>query len=316
MRERTRLGLVERLVLQTMADIGAVRNSPYVKCARIVATVRSDHAVHDDQAYSTLCDLTADWLQSVPLVDGHGNFGSADWSPSVSRYTEARLSLAGLLAAQSEGGELPPLPFGLILGDMYAGGTAPPFEPSRVLDALTLAIDHPDSIDDDLAAAVGPPVFPTGCSVHVDLSALHAGDRTRLRMSAQISVEAIDGGPRLVITNLPLGIGRNDVLVSISGRSRPIENADHHPALAAATRLPIVELNDESDRRGTRILCTLRDGADVGQTIGQLLGLWPVSVERSCRLDAPIGTLVRQAVDDDPSAQLDAIARLRAAIPQ
>jgi DNA gyrase subunit A len=297
-----------------MADMGAVPNSPYIKCARIAGTVRSDHGIHDDQAYSTLCALAVDWLQSVPLVDGHGNLGSVDFSPAVSRYTEARLMPAGLLAAQSERGDLPKLPFGLILGDMYAGGTAPPFEPSRVLDALALAIDHPDSTDDDLAAAIGPPVFPTGCFVDVDLSALHAGDQTRLRMSAQISAEETDDGPRLVITNLPLRVGNNEVLLSISGRSRPIEDADRYPELAAATRLPIVGINDESDRRGTRILCTLRDGADVDQTVGQLLGLWPVSVERSCRLDAPIGTLIRQAVDEDRSGQLDAIARLRAAI--
>jgi DNA gyrase/topoisomerase IV subunit A len=219
-----------------------------------------------------------------------------------------------LLAAQSQRGELPRLPFGLILGDMYAGGAAPPFEPSRVLDALTLAIDRPDADDRDLAAAVGPPVFPTGCSVDVDLPALQAGDHTGLRMSARISVEHLDGRPRLVITNLPLRIGSNGVLLSISGRSRPIKAADRHPELASATRLPIVDLNDESDRRRTRIVCTLDDDADVDRTVGQLLDLWPVSVERSCRLDAPIGTLIRQVVDDDRTAQLDAIDRLRAAI--
>jgi DNA gyrase subunit A len=312
--ERTGIGLVERLVLQTMADIDAVRNGPHLKCARIAGMVRSDHGIHDEQAYSTLCTLAVDWLQSVPLVDGHGNFGSTDFSPAGSRYTEARLTEVGLLAVQSERGDLPKLPFGLILGDMYAGGTAPPFEPSRVLDALTLAIDRLDAADRELAAAIGPPMFPTGCSVNVDMSALHGGDQTRLRMSARISVEDVDGGTRLVLTNLPLRIGRNDVVLSILGRSRPVEDTDRHPELAAATRLPIIGLNDESDRRGTRIVCTLRAGADIDQTIDRLLDLWPVSVERSCRLDAPIGTLIRQAVDDDRAAQLDAIARLRAAI--
>jgi len=307
MPERTGLGLVERLVLEAMADLDALPNRPYIKCARIAETVRSVHGVHADQAYATLCALAADWSLSVPLVDGHGNFGSADWSPGASRYTEARLTPAGLLAVQSARGALPTLPFGLVLGDMYAGGGAPPFDLTRVLDALTLAIERPDADDRDLAAMVGPPAFPTGCSVDVDVDELHAGASTRLRMSARVTVE----GGRLVLTHLPLGVGGNDILVSVAGRSRPVE---HHPDLADATRLPVVDLNDESDRGATRIVCTLREGADVEATVAQLLDLWPVSAGRQCRLDSPVATLIRQAVDGDSIRQLDAVARLRAAV--
>jgi DNA gyrase subunit A len=310
MTARTGLGLVERLVLQTMADIDALPNRPYLKCARIAATARSVHGIHLDQAYATLCALAVDWLQSVPLVDGHGNLGSPDFGPAAYRYTEARLTPAGLLAVQSLRGAVPTLPFGLVLGDMYAGGEAPPFDPVRVLDALTLAVDLPGVDDRDLAAVVGPPVFPTGCAVDVDVAALHAGEHTRLRMSARITVE----GGRLVVTNLPLGVGNNDVLMSVTGRSRPVEGADRHPDLTRATRLPIDAVSDVSDRRATRIVCTLREDADVDATIAQLLDLWPVSVGRPCRLDAPIARLVRQAVDGDPVRQLDAIARLRATL--
>ena len=78
MADRTGLGLVERLVLETIADIDASPNRPYRKCARIAGTVRTVHGVHADQAYATLCALAADWLQAVPLVDGHGNLGSTD----------------------------------------------------------------------------------------------------------------------------------------------------------------------------------------------------------------------------------------------
>ena len=142
MGERTGLGLVERLVLQAMADIDALPNRPYLKCARIADTVRSVHGVHADHAYATLCALAVDWRQSVPLVDGHGNLGSADFGPAASRYTEARLTPAGVLAVQSDRGAVPTLPFGLVLGDMYAGGEAPPFDPIRVLDALILLMDR------------------------------------------------------------------------------------------------------------------------------------------------------------------------------
>lgn len=74
------------------------------------------------------------------------------------------------------------------------------------------------------------------------------------------------------------------------------------------------DVNDESVAKETRIVCTLGDGADERSTISQLLDLWPVSVERTAHLTAPLGRLVRDAVDDDRVAQADALAQLRWAI--
>jgi hypothetical protein len=232
MGDRTGIGLVEDAILATMAERGAIRLSPFMKSARIIRAVAERHGVHHDYAYPAIAALSSRELVPVPLIERHGDLGAPGRPAAPCLFTEVRLTRAGELAVDSERGDGPKLPFGLINGDMYAGGTSPAFDPSRALDALTLAIEHPDVDEAELTATVGPPVAPNHATAETDLAALHAGQRTR-----------------------------------------------------------------------THILTLV----DVGCS-------GPESSAGSAHLRAPLGTLIRRAVDPDPAAQLDAIAQLRAAI--
>ena len=306
MSERTGLGLVEVLVLQTLADLDARPDRPHQKSARIIEEVRVRHDVSHDFAWDALCRMTSDWLVPVRLVDGHGNFGSPDFGPAAPRYNEVRLTAAGLLAVECEAGAHPMLPLGLINGDMCVGGSRPSFDPVRVVTALARAIEEPRLDDEQLAALVGPPAFPTGCAVSGDLDALHAGESTRTRMAARVTVETAANRTVLVIDQLPLGVGAAEVAHAVAGRSQRYEGHDDV--------LPFTDVWDESRRDATRIVCALRAGADPSDAVRRLVDVWPVSVERVLRLDAPLGTLVRRLVDDDRRAQAEALEVLLRAI--
>src|SRR4249919_4233942 len=84
---------VHRRVLFAMNEMGLQPNRRYVKCARIVGAVMGQYHPHGDSAiYDTLVRMAQDFSLRHPLVDGHGNFGSPDFGPAASRYTECRLS--------------------------------------------------------------------------------------------------------------------------------------------------------------------------------------------------------------------------------
>lgn len=195
---------------------------------------------------------------------------------------------------------------------MYAGGPAPSFDPAGVIDALKQAIENPHLDHAELAAVVGPPSFPTRCSVAGELAALRQGHHATLRLSAQVRSEPASG--TLVLTNLPLGVGNNDIVEAVEHRAHPPVDADDYPELAVATTLPIVSVNDEPTQAGTRIVCTLRPDSDPRDATAQLLDVWPVLIEHSARLRAPLGRLIRRTVDHDRTAQIDALHRLHTAI--
>jgi DNA gyrase/topoisomerase IV subunit A len=306
MSERTGLGLVEILVLQTLAELDARPDRPHQKSARVLHEAQRRHGLSHDFAFDALCTMTSDWLVPIRLVDGHGNFGSPDFSAAAPRYNEARLTPVGLLAVQSEAGTIPKLPLGLINGDMCFGGARPPFEPTRVIKALTRAIQEPRLDDEDLGTIVGPPVFPTGCAVAGEFATLRAGAQARLRLSATVAVDEASHGTSVVISKLPFGIGAAELAHAIAGRSQSYPGGHIHPE----EPLPFRDVNDESMSGATRVVCRLREGADARDAARRVLDVWPVSIERVAWLQAPLGSLVRDLVDDDRAAQLEALERL------
>jgi len=157
MSEHWRLGAVERAVLETLDELGARHDRPHVKCARVVQALAAGRGVSPRYGYDALCKLSQPWLQHVTLVDFHGNHGSPDDRPANPRYTEARLSHAGVIALAAERGVGPRVPVALINGDLHVDGSAPPYSPSRVLAALVAVIDDPGLADADIVELVGLP---------------------------------------------------------------------------------------------------------------------------------------------------------------
>jgi DNA gyrase/topoisomerase IV subunit A len=225
------------------------------------------------------------------------------------------LARAGVLALASERGELPRLPIGLINGDLAIGGTTPPFDPTRVVDALHVAAAG-GATDDEIVDRVGMPSFPTACSVTGDLKAIAAGTRTKLRVSTDIAIETDDRGTRLLISRVPYGVGPDDVGTAIAGRVDAVRSGrlrEAYPELQNALDLPLRDVRNESMNDVTRVVCELLAGANAELCRERLLETWPVTIEIPVQLRAPLATLVRGFVDD-PAAQNAALAALLSTI--
>src|SRR4051794_31986036 len=185
MGERSGLGFVDVAILEALDALGAHHDRPHCKSAKVVAAVGDAIGLGPRYAYDMLVELVRDDIVNAVLVDGHGNFGTVDDPPANERYTEARLSRAGELALAAEQGG-PPVPVGLVNGDFHVGGTRPPFEPHRLIEALVRICDDPATSDDQIVSMVGPPSFPTGCAVAGDVAALAAGRPVDLELQARI----------------------------------------------------------------------------------------------------------------------------------
>jgi DNA gyrase subunit A len=302
------IGLIQQVVVDTMAAIGATPDRPFTKSKRIIDEVHARHGISPRYGFEAMVELAASWLIPLPLVESHGNFGSADFGPAEPRYNEARLSRAGLLAVSSEDG--PRLPLGLINGDVHVEGTRPAFAPHDIIDAVSLAAREPRCSDDDLIAYIGSPVAVTGAAIAGDLAALREGEPARIRYSAKITIES-GPPPCLVISNLPPSIGVFEAIEAIE----PAGKAEAHRSAPrpgdSRSDSPIVAVLDVSTGDETRVLVRLQPDADPNAVARLLHDTWPISIEHDLQLPAPLAALVRACVDPDRSSQLIALGELR-----
>jgi hypothetical protein len=326
--DRTRLGVVQTAVLEALDELGAQPDHPYKKCAAVVRHLSDRHGISPRYAYDSMCRQASPWLLNVPLVDFHGNLGSLDPNdrPSAPRYTEARLAGAGKLTLDARRGAVPPLPVGLINGDMYVDGTAPPFAPDRVASALATLLEDSQLPDAEIIMRVGPPAFPSGCEVAGDLNALAAGEPVELVLSARLTVEAHDE-PHIVVSHLPYQVSPEELAQAIANRAEPrFERLGHRPAAQVARdmglALPLRDVRIEStgvDTGGvertfsgasTRVVCLLRRDANVDDCIRRLRDTWGVTTRPVVGLRAPLPKLLRDFIDNDGRAQLAALQAL------
>lgn len=176
---------VQRRILYMMADMGLRPDRGHVKCSRVVGEVMGKLHPHGDSAiYDALVRLAQSFSLRVPLVDGHGNFGSLDDGPAAARYTEARLA-ASALAMTADLDEdvvdfipnydnrltqpdvLPAaIPALLVNGASgIAVGMATNLAPHNLVEVISAArhlLAHPDATLDDLMRHVPGPDLPTG----------------------------------------------------------------------------------------------------------------------------------------------------------
>jgi DNA gyrase subunit A len=311
--DRTGLGAIDRALLEALDEVGARPDRPHRKSANVVRHVYATRAIGPRFGYETACALAARWLVHLRLIDFHGNLGGPDDNdpPAGPRYTEIRLSNAGAFALAAERGELPRLPIGLINGDLTAGGTSPPFEPNAVARAVRRAAADPGVTDAELSELVGPPSFPTGCSVDGDMAALAAGESTRLHLSARVSLESGRDRPQVVISHLPFGIGADAVSSAVAGRATTRDDrlARTNPALSARLRIPLTDVRNESTTTGVRLVCSIADDADPEICRARVIETWPVTIDIPAQLARPLPALVRAFVDD-VTTQPAAIAAL------
>ncbi len=335
MGERTGIGLVELAVLEALDGLGARPGRRHVKSSRVVAAVEDSIGLARGYGYEILVDLALPWKMPVPLVDGHGNYGSRGNDPPANpRYTEARLSPVGQLVLAAERGELAPVPVGLINGNTHRQGTRPPFQPHGIIAAIRRVIQNPAVTNAEVHDIVGPPDFMTGCAVSGDLAALQAGREAELLLRARVRVtdetgvlaEFPDtrhwGRPGrnrtvIVIDNFPPYLSVDDASLSIAERARPQDPHDRYAGLRAATRLRIREVRDESARGRYWLACFPDPDADADQVREQLLGIYGVFGRVRAAMPRPLAAMIRDWTGAHQSEDLLAsLTALESAIPE
>ena len=232
---------VQRRTLFTMDDMGLRSDRGHVKSARVVGEVMGRLHPHGDGAiYDALVRLVQSWSMRLPLVDGHGNFGSPDDPPAAMRYTECRMDAAAEAMTASidedtvdfrpnyDGRELEPSVLPASLPNLLVNGASgiavgmatniAPHNLVEVVQALRHLIEHPDADLDDLMRFVPGPDLPTGGKI-VGLDGIrdaYATGNGSFRMRATTRIENIT--PRrkgIVVTELPYNVGTEKVVEAI-----------------------------------------------------------------------------------------------------
>ncbi len=266
---------VHRRILYAMSELGNTYNRAHKKSARVVGDVIGKYHPHGDSAvYDALVRLAQDFNMREPLVDGQGNFGSIDGdSAAAMRYTEVRMArITGEFLGDLEKNTvnfrpnydgsldepaiLPTKVPNLLLNGSsgIAVGMAtniPTHNLGELCDAVTMLIDNPDTDVDDLMDVVKGPDFPTRGLVYAGKGLYEAYRTGRGTVKIRGRVDVEDRGKNsksLVIREIPYGVNKSVLVKKISQlvNERRIDG--------------IVDLRDESDRRGIRIVVDLRRG--------------------------------------------------------
>jgi DNA gyrase subunit A len=267
---------VQRRILWGMHDIGARPDRSWMKCARVTGDVMGRYHPHGDGAiYDALVRMAQDFTLRHPLVAGHGNFGSPDFGPAASRYTECRLAQLAMVMLQdideetvdfidNYSGEfqqpvvLPArFPNLLVNGSQgIAVGMAtniPPHNLGEAIDAVVHLIDNPDATPDDLMQFVKGPDFPTGGLIMGRSGIIDAYRTGRGSIRVRARTEIVEGTgrqrDRIVVTEMPYQASISATAVKIKDlvESRQIEG--------------IADVNDESAAGQTRLVIELKKDA-------------------------------------------------------
>ncbi len=267
---------VHRRVLFGMHDLGVYSNRPYKKSARIVGEVLGKYHPHGDTSvYDAMVRMAQEWSLRYPLVDGQGNYGSIDGdSPAAMRYTEARMQkIAEEMMADidketvdfqlnfddtlHEPTVLPAkIPNLLVNGSSgIAVGMAtnmPPHNLEEVINGVIAYIDDNDISIDGLMQHIKAPDFPTGGLIYGYegvKDAYHTG-RGRIVMRGEANIEVLDNGKEAIVaTSIPYQVNKAEMIKRTADlvNDKKIEG--------------IVDIRDESDRKGLRIVYELRKDA-------------------------------------------------------
>ena len=282
---------VQRRIIFQMGEMGLRPDKGHVKSARVAGEVMGKLHPHGDSAiYDAMVRLAQPFTLRVPLIDGHGNFGSLDDGPAAARYTEARLSHAALLMnqdldedtvdfkpnydAQLTEPEVLPAAFPNLLVNGSAGiavGMATNMAPHNlreVVAAATHLLTHPQATTPDLMEHLPGPDLPTG-GIIVGLDGVrdaYETGRGSFKTRARVSIETVS--PRkqgIVVTELPYLIGPEKVI-------EKIKEGVNNKKLQG-----ISDVTDLTDRNhGLRLIIELKTGFDPQSVLDLLYRYTPL----------------------------------------
>ena len=278
---------VHRRIIWDMEEQGFRPDRPFVKSARVSGDTMAKYHPHGDGAiYDALVRMAQPFSVRHPLIDFHGNYGSPDFGPAASRYTECRLHpLAMQLLAdideetvdmvptydgsREEPTVLPArFPNLLVNGSQgIAVGMAtniPPHNLGEVIDATIHLIDNPEATSDDLMRFVQGPDFPTGGSIlgRAGIIDAYRTGRGSIKMRATASIEETKrGGYHIVVTELPYQTSCS----AIAGRIQELVDAGDLDGIS--------DVNDGSSGGKTHLIISLKRDANANVVLNNLYKL-------------------------------------------
>ncbi len=232
---------VQRRILYTAAQMGLRPDVAHVKCARVVGQVMGLLHPHGDGAiYDALVRLGQPWTMRLPLMDGHGNFGSLDAGPAAMRYTECRMAPAAIAMTAEldqdtvdfrpnyDGKEMEPAVLPAALPNLLVNGSTgiavgmatniPSHNLVEVVQGLKHLLHHPDATVDDLMRYIPGPDLPTGGKI-VGLDGIREAYETGrgiFRIRATARIEQVSPRRRgIVVTELPYMVGPEKIIEQI-----------------------------------------------------------------------------------------------------
>lgn len=298
---------VHRRILYALYDQGITHEKPHKKSANIVGEVMGKYHPHGDAAiYETMVKMAQNFSMRYPLIDGHGNFGSIDGdSAAAMRYTESRMArIAGEMLqdiekdtvnwranyddTRQEPQVLPArIPNLLINGSAgIAVGMAtniPPHNLGEVVEGLELLIDNPEVGLEELMEKIPGPDLPTaGIIMGSDgIRKAYATGRGSFKTRARYHIEEKKGGRNaIIVTEIPYQVNKARLVEKIAelARDKKIDG--------------IVDLRDESDRQGIRIVIEVRKDANVNIVVNKLF--------RHTQMEDSFGIIMLALVNGQP----------------
>ena len=319
---------VHRRIIWDMDQQGFRPDRPFVKCARVTGDTMARYHPHGDGAiYDALVRMAQPFSLRHPLIDFHGNYGSPDFGPAASRYTEARLhSLAMLLLADidentvdmianydgtTEEPTVLPARFPNLLVNGSQGiavGMAtsiPPHNMGEVIDATLALIANPEASVDDLMKHVKGPDFPTG-GVILGRSGIFDACRTgrgSIKVRAKASIEeGRRGQMQILVTELPYQTSCS----AVAGRIQELVDTGNLDGIA--------DVNDNSSGGKTELIITLKRDANANVVLNNLFKLTQLQTSFPVNMVALVDGVPRtinlkQALEGYIAHQIDVITR-------
>lgn len=299
---------VHRRILYAMNESGITPKRPHAKSARTVGDVIGKYHPHGDSAvYNTMVRLAQPFSMRVPLVDGHGNFGSIDGdSAAAMRYTEARLdkpAMELLRDLDKETVDFQPnydeslqepvvlpsrFPNLLVNGSSgIAVGMAtniPPHNLGEAIDATCMMIDNPDCTVDDLMKVLPGPDFPTGGIImgRKGIRDAYETGKGSLTIRSKCRIEEGKNGKHsIVVSEIPYQVNRTNLLKKIADLIRD-------------KKLPeISNVHDGADRHGIDIIIELKQNAIPQVVLNKLYKHTQLQVGFGCNMLALVNGVPR-----------------------
>jgi DNA gyrase subunit A len=301
---------VHRRILFALHEMGIRPSSPYKKCARVTGEAMGKYHPHGDSAiYEALVRMAQEWSLRVPVVDGHGNFGSLDDGPAAARYTECRMSAAGAALLEDlredtvdfepnyDGTEQEPVVLPSAFPNLLVNGSQgiavgmatnmAPHNLAEVVAALKAMLADPSINLDGLMAHLPGPDLPTGALIYQLDGVREAYETGRGSFKMRARARVIDVTARkkgIEITELPYQVGPEKVIARVK------------ELLGQKKLQGIADIKDYSDRKvGLRLVVECKTGFNPEAVLAELYRLTPLEdsfgINAVCLVDGQPRTL-------------------------